>query len=224
MATRQPRPGRPRNPDIAPKVREVTLGLLGSGGLVALRVDDIAVEAGVAKTSLYRRWPTLAALALDALADGVEVPDVRPSGNLEHDLIALAEALHACLVTDPTGRQAVRVGPELAAEPSVTEEYRERLVEPFRQAVVDFVTDGRGAHRYPGSCDPAVVADAALGLIAVRAQANADVSVDDIATVLRATLAAGGRSVSPQETIAKAASAAGAALDTARRSLFRRRG
>ena len=49
--------GRPRDPMIDDKVTTATLTLLAANGYSGLRVDDVARTSGVAKTTIYRRWP-----------------------------------------------------------------------------------------------------------------------------------------------------------------------
>jgi AcrR family transcriptional regulator len=64
--------------------------MLAEGGYAALRLDELARRAGVAKTTILRRWPSKAAVvaaAVEGLAlDTVEVPE---AGTLRDDLHAL---------------------------------------------------------------------------------------------------------------------------------------
>jgi AcrR family transcriptional regulator len=84
------RPGRPRTEGIDERILQVTLARLGREGYEGLRVDDVASDAGVAKTTLYRRWPSKDQLVADAVrhiyADRAVDVD---SGNLRSDLLAL---------------------------------------------------------------------------------------------------------------------------------------
>jgi AcrR family transcriptional regulator len=71
--------------------------VLHAGGYAALNMDDVAARAGVAKTTLYRRWPTkdhlAVAVAAEMLAD-VPIPD---TGDLRHDLTEFAAGLAGSL-------------------------------------------------------------------------------------------------------------------------------
>lgn len=62
---------------------------------------QIALRAGVQKTTVYRRWPTVEALLYEALAErprrGIPVPD---TGSLREDLRALARASNRYLNSD----------------------------------------------------------------------------------------------------------------------------
>jgi AcrR family transcriptional regulator len=86
------RPGRPRS-DIDGRALDVALGHLVAHGYTGLSVDAVAQEAGVAKTTLYRRWPTKDHLAVAVIArmqDAVEVPD---TGDIRADLTDYLEQI-----------------------------------------------------------------------------------------------------------------------------------
>jgi AcrR family transcriptional regulator len=67
-----------------------TLDLLVEQGYSRLTIEQVALRAGVAKTSLYRRWPAKDSLVLDAVvtvgfAGRPEVPD---TGSLYQDMLS----------------------------------------------------------------------------------------------------------------------------------------
>jgi AcrR family transcriptional regulator len=88
--TRLRRRGRPRDPATEQRILECALTMLAEGGYAALRLDELARRAGVAKTTILRRWPSKAAVvaaAVEGLAlHTVEVPE---GGTLRDDLHAL---------------------------------------------------------------------------------------------------------------------------------------
>jgi AcrR family transcriptional regulator len=61
--------------------------ILDSEGYARLTMERVAAESGVAKTTLYRRWPSKAALCMDLYLDvaGRELSDP-DSGDVENDL------------------------------------------------------------------------------------------------------------------------------------------
>lgn len=90
------------------RVREAILAAtfdeLLDHGYAGLRVDAVAARAGVNKTTVYRRWPTLEDLLVDALttwSHDVPVPD---TGNIETDLLAIGRELRD-LLNGGVGRQ-----------------------------------------------------------------------------------------------------------------------
>ena len=60
-------PGRPRSEEARQSILRSTLKLLKQqGGFPELSIEAIAADANVGKTTVYRWWPTKAALVADA--------------------------------------------------------------------------------------------------------------------------------------------------------------
>lgn len=83
-------------------VLEATLTELGVVGIRKITMDGIAQRAATGKAALYRRWPNVEALVLDALTSFLDQIDVAPTpdtGTLQGDLTsvfsALAESLNS---------------------------------------------------------------------------------------------------------------------------------
>ena len=74
-------------------VLAATFALLGETGLGGVSVDEVARRSGVAKTTIYRHWPTRSALLLDACSKLTARPAVPDTGSLRGDLVALAETV-----------------------------------------------------------------------------------------------------------------------------------
>jgi AcrR family transcriptional regulator len=64
------------------------LDLLAEQGYSRLTIEQVALRAGVARTSLYRRWPTKESLILNAIVNvGLdERPEVPDTGSLHQDM------------------------------------------------------------------------------------------------------------------------------------------
>ena len=54
--------GRPRREGADEEILRATRDLLDEGGYAAFNVDIVAERTGIAKTTIYRRWPTKGAL------------------------------------------------------------------------------------------------------------------------------------------------------------------
>ncbi|MDP7738929.1 helix-turn-helix domain-containing protein [Mycobacterium paragordonae] len=77
------RSGRPRDASIDERVLAVTRELLVQNGWHGLSLRLVAQQAGVGRASLTRRWPSKAALVLDAIL-GV-TPDLAPFAGTDVD-------------------------------------------------------------------------------------------------------------------------------------------
>ena len=73
--------------------------LLTEAGLSGVSVDEVSRRSGVAKTTIYRYWPSRSALLLEAcmlFAPRLPAPD---TGTLEGDIAAIAKAMAQRLQT-----------------------------------------------------------------------------------------------------------------------------
>lgn len=84
------RRGRPPSRELDDRILRATLATLAEVGYARLRLDDLAARAGVAKTTILRRWPSKAAVAAAALQRlALQTTVVPESGSLREDLRAL---------------------------------------------------------------------------------------------------------------------------------------
>lgn len=74
-------------------VLAATFALMGEAGLGGVSVDEVARRSGVAKTTIYRHWPTRAALLLEACSRLTPRPEAPDTGSVAGDLAGLAEAI-----------------------------------------------------------------------------------------------------------------------------------
>ena len=116
MTAKKPRPGG-RSARVRCSVLDAAAAHLVAVGYDRFSVPEVAALADVHQTSIYRRWKTRDALALDAclrLSDqAVPIPD---TGAFEPDLVALLEDLRR-LLRSPRG--AALLALSRSAEPAV---------------------------------------------------------------------------------------------------------
>ena len=97
-----------RSARVREAVLKATLHAVAEHGADAVSISEIAREAEVHETSIYRRWPTKEHLVLDALLDYSEAKLPIPNtGTLRDDLVAFATAVTAYL-DSPLGRTLAR--------------------------------------------------------------------------------------------------------------------
>jgi AcrR family transcriptional regulator len=112
--------GDPRIARSRAAVLEASVALLGEVGHSGTTIEAIAERSGVAKTTIYRHWPSRAQLLIDAFHSGVEHVDIEPTGDLRTDLITVSGGLAAKLRNPAWSRimatliDAAESDPELA--------------------------------------------------------------------------------------------------------------
>ncbi len=78
------------------KVVEAGVDVLHDGGVPAFTVETIANRSGVAKTTIYRHWPSVDELLVDTLRSLIEPIPTPNTGSLTTDLEHLLAALVPC--------------------------------------------------------------------------------------------------------------------------------
>src|ERR1700731_4406915 len=71
-------------------VLATTYELMAEEGIGGVSIDEVSRRSGVAKTTIYRHWPTRSALLLDACSQLTPRPQAPDSGSLHGDLTGLA--------------------------------------------------------------------------------------------------------------------------------------
>lgn len=66
-----------------------TLDLLTEGGIGGVSVDEVSRRSGVAKTTIYRHWPTRSGLVMEACTRMIAEQAVPDTGTLEGDVTAV---------------------------------------------------------------------------------------------------------------------------------------
>ena len=91
--------GRPRSIEAHQAVLDTTLSLLSTQGFETMSIEEVAVRAGVGKTTIYRWWDSKEALALEALQRLYVRHPIIDTGDLRHDLIAVIDGFTQLLET-----------------------------------------------------------------------------------------------------------------------------
>jgi AcrR family transcriptional regulator len=114
------RPGRPRDVRAGAAIIDAAVEVLADKGPGGFTVDAVAARAGCGKATIYRRWPSRAALLLDTAHHmGLEPGDI-DTGSLRDDLIAMLTELGTKMRDTASGR----ILPGVIAEASVQPEMR----------------------------------------------------------------------------------------------------
>jgi len=124
------RPGG-RSARVVDAVLRATLSEIDRVGYAAMRVEDVAVRSGVNKTTVYRRWPTKAALVTSAIQLVKAPTEIADTGDLARDLSeAFVAAL--CRAETPELRGLLRMVQTERGNPEV-----DALVQKLRETQAD---------------------------------------------------------------------------------------
>ena len=110
-------------------ILEATRQLLAESGVQGLTMEGVAVRAGVAKTTVYRRWRSKDELALAVLIDMVENVVATPDlGDTRKELISFVNAAVKILGSTLMGRVMQGLVSDLATDPKLALAFRQRVV------------------------------------------------------------------------------------------------
>jgi AcrR family transcriptional regulator len=87
--------GRPRREGADEEILRATRELLDEGGYAAFNVDIVAERTGIAKTTIYRRWPTKGALVAAAIDTAIVATSAEAIVDEAASLLAFLEPLDA---------------------------------------------------------------------------------------------------------------------------------
>jgi AcrR family transcriptional regulator len=141
---RAPR-GRRRSDRSHQAIITATQELLVERGYRELTIEGVAARAGVGKQTIYRWWPSRAALVLEAYLAGSDAVQLPPpdSGSLREDVRALIGWLAAVLAEPTGGRVVAGLVGDLQHDPDLAEGFRQDVVPARRQAMLATLERGR---------------------------------------------------------------------------------
>jgi AcrR family transcriptional regulator len=167
--TREKRPpGRPRSEESRQSILNSTLKLLKQDGFPELSIEAIAADANVGKTTVYRWWPTKAALVADAFSASADHELRFPNtGSVENDMRLQMRGLIR-IFRSQRGKvvAALLAGGQSDAE--LLEAYRDRFLWPRRRQAYQTLQRAVDRGELPKGCDFDLILDALYGPILMR--------------------------------------------------------
>lgn len=145
------------------------LDLLTDGGFEKLSMEAVAAKAGVAKATIYRRFPSridLVAAMMQAFAPPQEAPP--DTGSVRDDLLAIARALSESMcATSDTGRMLPAMV-SAAREHDEVRDAMQRFTAARRRRVDHVVRAGIERGELRSDTDASVVGDMLVGAMLYR--------------------------------------------------------
>jgi AcrR family transcriptional regulator len=175
------RTGRPRSAEADAAILEATRASLVELGWSKLTMGDVATRAGVAKTTLYRRWANKNELVVDAVAvlfDELELPD---RGSLAADVEGVVLQFADLLGQPETKTALMGVIAESTTDEALRGRIRTAIVERQKRLVLEGRERAQARGELPYEDDPGAAArntdlifDVVAGAVVHRALVSAE--------------------------------------------------
>lgn len=156
-------PGRPRSSHIHRQILEAAESLLYEGGYRNLSMEGVALRAGVAKTTVYRRWPSMNDLVADVLEAANRLwPMPQTAGkSLAEDLAELYRNWVSGLAGG--GRSIPALIAEAVQNRAVAQLLQERFIRPRRRQAIAMVRSAVERGELPTGTDAEDAIDMFMG-------------------------------------------------------------
>jgi AcrR family transcriptional regulator len=200
--------GRPRLSSTNDRILRATLELLRAGGPGEFTIEAVAAHCGIAKTTIYRRWPTRESLIVDALRVAVrarldQVEEIQAFDEAHGSTVRGASRQILSLVNEPLFRSSFPMMARiLLGDPALGDRFRAEVFAPLRALRRNALLELIATEEIRPEVDPDLVLDMINGAILYRAlmAGRLDEEVaDEIADLVT-------RAISPDATSTKRAS------------------
>jgi AcrR family transcriptional regulator len=161
-------PGRPRSESARQAILAATMHLIARDGYGRVTMEAIARDAGVSKQTVYRWWPTKAAIALEALNEGAAaLAPTTDTGSFNADLRVFLRRTVA-----GAGKRNARLLAALMAAAQLDDAFAESFRSGFlalrRQALRELLQRGRDRGEVARSADLDLLAELAFAALWYR--------------------------------------------------------
>lgn len=160
--------GRPRSEATHRAILDAAYDILVETGLKSFSIEAVASRAGVARTTIYRRWPDKSLLVNESFLKAFQpqlsfTQTESPSDDFRAFLASLARTL-----SGPNGRIAASVVAQAQSEPGTQQIFLENFSQPLRRHSSALLQAGIERKQFRDDLDVARVLDAAIGAVYLR--------------------------------------------------------
>jgi AcrR family transcriptional regulator len=161
-------PGRPRSEESRQAILRSTLKLLRETGFPQLSIEAIAADADVSKATVYRWWPTKAALVADAFSASADqelrFPD---TGSVQKDMnLQMRQVIR--VFRSQRGKVVAALLGGGQSDPELIAAFRERFLWPRRRQAYQTLQRGIDRGELPAGIDMNLILDTLYGPIYMR--------------------------------------------------------
>lgn len=160
--------GRPRSVESERAILEAAWQLLQQGSVRKVSIEAIAREAGVGKTTIYRWWPSKAAVIVDAFLMQVETSLPFPETDTAAEAIAQQMQQIVQVFRGDVGRIVAQIIAEGQCDSGALESFRDRFLSPRRESARQVIIQGIESGEFDDNLDPELVMDILYGPIYYR--------------------------------------------------------
>lgn len=149
-------------------IMDAIVELLVERGYREVTIEGVAARAGVAKTTIYRRWPSKADMVVEAVCCAGKDCPVEAACESDEAVRCGLERMLAALTCSNVARIVSGLAVEMPHNPELAATVRERLVKPNRAAMCALLRRGIAAGELRSDLDPEFVADLLVGPLFFR--------------------------------------------------------
>ncbi|MGJ7603599.1 TetR-like C-terminal domain-containing protein [Variovorax sp. LT1R20] len=164
----EPTLGRPRNANATEAVRAAALALACEGGIGHATLGRISEHSGVAKTTIYRRWPNAAAIVMDAfLEDITPLIRYRRKASVRATFVAaLRELAHA--LRGPRGDLLRHLLGAAQSDADLQKVFLDLWIAPRRAQAKEVIAEAKAHHELRADLDEEIFIDTLFGAVYYR--------------------------------------------------------
>jgi len=161
-------PGRPRSEESRQAILRSTLKLLRDTGFPQLSIEAISADAGVSKATVYRWWPSKAALVADAFSASAEQELQFPDTGSVHKDMRLQMRQVVRVFRSPRGKVVAALLAGGQSDPELIAAFRDRFLWPRRRQAYQTLQRGIDRGELHAGLDKDLTLDALYGPIYMR--------------------------------------------------------
>ena len=160
-----PARGRPRDVEVDLRILASAFRQLVQVGYAGLSIESVAADAGVAKTTIYRRYPTKRDLVIAALRESTPFPMPALDLPAREALEAFVRGAIAMLIESGAFRVLGSLLVEDQRHPGLLDVFRERVLFPRRAMVEAIIQRGIERGELRADVDPLIVIEMIAGAV-----------------------------------------------------------
>lgn len=134
--------GRRRDTQADGTILSVAESVLAERGFIGFTVEEVSGRSGIAKTTIYRRFPSRDDLIVGVLESiNAELPTTYPGGTLRDRIVALLTAVRGAPQTQ-RGQILLHAAAEGARQPEIAALVHDRILRPRHDLLREVISEG----------------------------------------------------------------------------------